>query len=257
MLIASDAFTRYQTATGGVNDRATGLLKLTSAQFGKLQSLNFLINGVRQVFCLLHMLTNITFPSFRKHLSSPPMLRRGLVTSTPSSADRLAQSTSLSTALAHPPAKVSTLSMVLRGWSVSMLSSTLPGAGLDLQLPVSLHLPATKCRSTISNLQWHLSGWKRGMQGTEYPCYCTGHHICIRTFWQLDTGFTSMHYNLNISGSTQNSGQMSSMRMLFGRKSNRKQINYKAPASSYRHYSTSRNFHSVSMVIRRLLFNCP
>jgi len=46
VLIASDAFERYTKATGGVNDETTGLLRLTTAQFGKLQTLNFDINGV-------------------------------------------------------------------------------------------------------------------------------------------------------------------------------------------------------------------
>lgn len=40
-----DAFSRYQKATGGVNDEETGLLRLTTAQFGKLESLFFHING--------------------------------------------------------------------------------------------------------------------------------------------------------------------------------------------------------------------
>ncbi len=41
-----DAFTRYRTATGGVADSATGLLRITSAQFSALKTLNFNINGV-------------------------------------------------------------------------------------------------------------------------------------------------------------------------------------------------------------------
>ncbi|KAL5518792.1 hypothetical protein ACEPAH_475 [Sanghuangporus vaninii] len=45
VLIASDAFTRYRTATGGVADRNTGLLRLTTAQFANLQSLFFTTNG--------------------------------------------------------------------------------------------------------------------------------------------------------------------------------------------------------------------
>ncbi|RDX41559.1 aspartic peptidase A1 [Lentinus brumalis] len=45
-LIASDALTRYQRATGAVPDNATGLLRLTTAQFANLQSLFFTINGV-------------------------------------------------------------------------------------------------------------------------------------------------------------------------------------------------------------------
>jgi len=46
VLIASDAFTRYTKATGGVNDRNTGLLRLTTTQFSSLQSLFFTTNGV-------------------------------------------------------------------------------------------------------------------------------------------------------------------------------------------------------------------
>ncbi|KAI0329987.1 acid protease [Cubamyces sp. BRFM 1775] len=45
-LIATDALKRYQNATGAVLDNATGLLRLTPAQFSKLQSLFFEINGV-------------------------------------------------------------------------------------------------------------------------------------------------------------------------------------------------------------------
>ncbi|KLO10453.1 acid protease [Schizopora paradoxa] len=45
-LIATDAFQRYQRATGGVMDSATGLLKITPAQFANLKSLFFKINGV-------------------------------------------------------------------------------------------------------------------------------------------------------------------------------------------------------------------
>ncbi|THH26964.1 hypothetical protein EUX98_g7216 [Antrodiella citrinella] len=44
-LLASDALAKYQKATGAVNDNATGLLKLTTAQFNNLQSLFFNING--------------------------------------------------------------------------------------------------------------------------------------------------------------------------------------------------------------------
>ncbi|KAL5495110.1 hypothetical protein ACEPAI_572 [Sanghuangporus weigelae] len=45
VLIASDAFRRYQSATGGVADGNTGLLRLTTAQFANLQSLFFSTNG--------------------------------------------------------------------------------------------------------------------------------------------------------------------------------------------------------------------
>ena len=40
-----DAFQKYQTATGGVPDKATGLLKITSAQFNKLKPLVFSVGG--------------------------------------------------------------------------------------------------------------------------------------------------------------------------------------------------------------------
>jgi cathepsin E len=46
VLIASDAFSRYRSATGAVLDSATGLLRITSAQFANLQSLFFTISGV-------------------------------------------------------------------------------------------------------------------------------------------------------------------------------------------------------------------
>lgn len=49
MLLASDAIARYQTATGAVADSATGLLRLTTAQFANLQSLFFTTNGVRDL----------------------------------------------------------------------------------------------------------------------------------------------------------------------------------------------------------------
>ncbi|KAH9926239.1 aspartic peptidase domain-containing protein, partial [Epithele typhae] len=45
-LISTDALTRYTRATGAVQDNATGLLRLTTAQFANLQSLFFTINGV-------------------------------------------------------------------------------------------------------------------------------------------------------------------------------------------------------------------
>jgi len=44
-LLATNAITAYKKATGAVNDNATGLLKLTTAQFNSLQSLFFTIGG--------------------------------------------------------------------------------------------------------------------------------------------------------------------------------------------------------------------
>lgn len=46
VLIASDAYRRYVSATGAVLDNTTGLLKITSAQYATLKSLYFHINGV-------------------------------------------------------------------------------------------------------------------------------------------------------------------------------------------------------------------
>ncbi|KAH8984539.1 aspartic peptidase A1 [Lactarius hatsudake] len=45
ILIATDAFNRYKTATGAVLDGITGLLKITSTQFSNLQSLFFTAGG--------------------------------------------------------------------------------------------------------------------------------------------------------------------------------------------------------------------
>ncbi|SJL06383.1 related to Polyporopepsin [Armillaria ostoyae] len=44
--IASNAFTKYKSATGATLDSSTGLLRITSAQYAKLSSLFFNINGV-------------------------------------------------------------------------------------------------------------------------------------------------------------------------------------------------------------------
>ena len=47
MLIASDAFSRYQNLTGATMDGTTGLLRLTTAQYAKLQGLFFTIGGTK------------------------------------------------------------------------------------------------------------------------------------------------------------------------------------------------------------------
>ncbi|KAI0816930.1 aspartic peptidase A1 [Trametes gibbosa] len=46
VLIASDAFKKYQALTGGVLDKKTGLLRITKAQYGNLKPLNFIIGGI-------------------------------------------------------------------------------------------------------------------------------------------------------------------------------------------------------------------
>ncbi|KJA28403.1 hypothetical protein HYPSUDRAFT_33774 [Hypholoma sublateritium FD-334 SS-4] len=45
VLIATNAFTKYKTATGGVLDSTTGLLRITAAQLTSLQSLFFVTPG--------------------------------------------------------------------------------------------------------------------------------------------------------------------------------------------------------------------
>ncbi|KAF5352504.1 hypothetical protein D9756_005889 [Leucocoprinus leucothites] len=46
ILLASDAISAYRKATGAVQDNATGLLRITSAQYANLQNLYFTTNGV-------------------------------------------------------------------------------------------------------------------------------------------------------------------------------------------------------------------
>lgn len=45
LLLATDAFAKYQASTGGVPDAATGLLRITPQQFISLQNLDFHIGG--------------------------------------------------------------------------------------------------------------------------------------------------------------------------------------------------------------------
>jgi hypothetical protein len=46
VLIATDAFQKYQQITGGVIDQAVGLLKITPAQYANLKSIFVHVNGV-------------------------------------------------------------------------------------------------------------------------------------------------------------------------------------------------------------------
>ncbi|GBE81416.1 Polyporopepsin [Sparassis crispa] len=45
ILIASDAYSKYQSATGAVEDEGTGLLRITSSQYSNLKTLNFNIGS--------------------------------------------------------------------------------------------------------------------------------------------------------------------------------------------------------------------
>ncbi|KAG0705799.1 acid protease [Suillus ampliporus] len=46
ILIATDAFDKYQSATGGTLDKTTGLLKISSDQYNQLSSLYFTVGGI-------------------------------------------------------------------------------------------------------------------------------------------------------------------------------------------------------------------
>ena len=46
ILLCTEAYNKYQNATGGVVDSTTGLLVLTSEKYKNLKSLFFHINGV-------------------------------------------------------------------------------------------------------------------------------------------------------------------------------------------------------------------
>jgi hypothetical protein len=61
VLIASDAFEQYMHATGGVPDRATGLLRVTLLQFAVLENLFFIVNGVCILSCLFSVELHIFF----------------------------------------------------------------------------------------------------------------------------------------------------------------------------------------------------
>ncbi|KAJ7489133.1 aspartic peptidase A1 [Mycena latifolia] len=50
LLISSNGFSAYTRATGAVNDAATGLLRITAAQFSSLQSLFLTTNGITLEF---------------------------------------------------------------------------------------------------------------------------------------------------------------------------------------------------------------
>lgn len=52
LYIASDAFDRYISATGAVEDETTGLYTITSSQYSALQTLNFEIVSLDHRFVL-------------------------------------------------------------------------------------------------------------------------------------------------------------------------------------------------------------
>ena len=51
ILIATNAFDAYKSATGAVLDNRTGLLRLTTTQFNNLKDLTFVIGGVCILSC--------------------------------------------------------------------------------------------------------------------------------------------------------------------------------------------------------------
>ena len=78
VLLASDAFSTYQEATGGVLDETTGLLKLTADQFNNLQSLFFNIENVCHIELVEKSFIPVNF-SLRSISNSQLMRRHGLV----------------------------------------------------------------------------------------------------------------------------------------------------------------------------------
>lgn len=55
-MFCSDALSKYQSETGAVSDQATGLLRVTSAQYSNLKSLFYKIGDVR-LLCNLTLLS--------------------------------------------------------------------------------------------------------------------------------------------------------------------------------------------------------
>ena len=66
VLLATNAFSAYQKATGAVEDNTTGLLRLTTSQFANLQSLFFTAGGVSisPFFPILTRLTHLPQTTF-------------------------------------------------------------------------------------------------------------------------------------------------------------------------------------------------
>ena len=76
ILLATQAYNSYQSATGAVLDDDTGLLRVTTTQYDDLKNLVFDINGV----CVVSWYLGITDISLaRCHLHSLPTLKSGLV----------------------------------------------------------------------------------------------------------------------------------------------------------------------------------
>lgn len=70
-----DALERYRLATGAVLDQETGLLRITQAQFAKLESLFFEIGGVRAPHCPQNLTTLLIRLPLRSTSSSQPTHR--------------------------------------------------------------------------------------------------------------------------------------------------------------------------------------
>ena len=46
----TDAYSKYKSATGGTEDSSTGLLKISSSQYNKLETLNFNIGDTGECY---------------------------------------------------------------------------------------------------------------------------------------------------------------------------------------------------------------
>lgn len=97
LYIASDAFERYQSATGAILDETTGLLTINSTD--SLQSLFFNIGGVRPRFFIVERMTTYLYNSKTLNLRPMPKSRREQYRNTHRLRGRLCQRIRLSVGL--------------------------------------------------------------------------------------------------------------------------------------------------------------
>ena len=78
ILIATNAFTKYESLTGAKLDPDTGLLKVTSAQFAALKTLSFVVGGVC-ILCHSRSVWKLIYILIRLHSDWLPTVKSGLV----------------------------------------------------------------------------------------------------------------------------------------------------------------------------------
>ena len=64
VLIATNAFSTYQSDTGAVLDDTTGLLRITSTQYKNLKTLTFVVGGVCTLLKLFSSVWNFLYILF-------------------------------------------------------------------------------------------------------------------------------------------------------------------------------------------------